>query len=332
MAQHRAAGTPEPRRVHRISGFVGLVLLGAASLLAAVPAFAQTAEIGQVRLGHLSPSTPAVDIYLTAPGAAPSTAPLVSDAGYGAVTPYQGLAAGRWIVEMRLSGDSSDTAAPLTAALEVTPGSAQSLLLFDTGEGGAVQGQLLTDDLSPAAAGSGRVRIIQGAAGIAPVQMQAAGGPRLATGLEYGTVTDYADVAARPWEVAIAYGDQAQQATLDVTDGSVSTVVLTLDPTGTLAITPIVDVAGGLAPTLPGLPQLSGPPVAGPGEEQPPATEEPDTAPLETVPVMPQGGVPAGGGWTADGPDPTPVLVGLGGALLLVFAVSGSPLRRARHH
>lgn len=320
MGQHRTA----LRRARRASGLAGLLLLGLAGLLVGAPAWAQTPETGQVRLGHLSPTTPAVDVYLTPPGEAPSRTPLVKGAGYGAVTGYQQLETGRWTVEMRPAGASADTAAPLSAALDVAPGSAQSLLFFDTGAQGTVQGQLLTDDLTAAPSGSGRVRIIQGAEGSAPVEMQAAGGPRLATDLAYGSVTDYATVGAQAWDVAIASGTETLQATLDVTDGSVSTVVLSRDPAGALTVTPLVDVAGGLAPALPGLPELSGPPVAAPGEAQAPV--EP-----ETGPVLPQGGVPAGGGATAGGPDPAPVLLGLAGALLLVFGVSGSPLRLRRN-
>lgn len=329
MGQHRAAGSPAPDRLHRIGGLLGIALLSAASLLAAVPAMAQPPEFGQVRLGHLSPSTPGVDVYLTAPGETPSQEPLVRDAGYGAVTPYKDLAPGRYTVEMRSAGAAPDSPAPLSAAVEVTPGSAQSLLFFDTGAMGTVQGQLVVDDLSPAESGTGRVRIVQGAQGDAAIDMQAAGGPRLATGLEYGTVTDYASVEARAWDVAIAAGDEQLQATLDVAAGSVSTVVLTRDAAGALAVLPLVDLEGGLlTPAVPGIPELSGPPVAGPNEEVAPEPAAP-AEPAETR--MPQGGVPAGGGATAGSPDPAPVLLAVGGALLLVFSVSGSPLRRARH-
>lgn len=329
MGQHRAAGLP-PGRMHRIGGLLGIALLSAASLLTAVPAMAHAPELGQVRLGHLSPSTPGVDIYLTSPGAVPSREPLVQDAGYGAVTPYQELAPGRYTVEMRSAGAAVDSPAPLSAAVEVTAGSAQSLLFFDTGAMGTVQGQLVVDDLTPAVAGTGRVRVVQGAAGDAAVDMQAAGGPRLAMGLQYGTVTDYASVGARTWDVAIAAGAEQLQTTLDVADGSVSTVVLTRDAAGALAVLPLVDLEGGLlTPVAPGLPGLSGPPVAGPNEEVAPET----AVPAESVePRMPQGGVPAGGGATAGSADPTPILLAIGGALLLVFSASGSPLRRVRQH
>lgn len=324
MGQHHAAGAPLPRRLRRVSALVGLALLSAGSLFAAVPAVAQTADAGQVRLGHLSPSTPAVDIYLTAPGEAPSREPLVAGAGYGAVTPYQPLATGRWTVEMRSAGAAPDSAPPLTSAVDVAPGSAQSLLFFDTGALGSVQGQLLTDDLDPAAAGTGRMRIVQGAGG-EPVDMQAAGGPTLATGLEYGTVTDYASVGARSWDIAIASGSEQQQITVAVAEGSVSTVVLSRDAAGALVVTPLTDVEGAVAPVVPSLPGLDGPPVAGPGEPQAPAeTAPPVEAPAPSEPQMPQGGVPAGAGATAGSVDALPVLLAIGGAVLLVFAVSGS--------
>lgn len=308
MGQHRAA---VPRR--RLSAILGLVLLGGASLLTAVPASAQTPTPGQLRLGHLSPSTPAVDIYLGPPGA---VALLAGDAGYGAVTGYRSLDPGRYDVELRPAGAAADSAPALTSAVDVAPGSVQSLLFFDTGAGGAAQGQLLADDLT-AVPRSGRVRVVQAADGIGPVDVQAAGGPRLATDLAYGTTTDYAVVEARPWDVAIAAGGRTVQAVLDVAAGSVSTVVVTTDPQGALTVTPLVDLPGRAGAGLPGLPELSGPPVAAPGEP--------------AAPPMPQGGVPAGGGATAGGPDPTPVLLGIVGAVLLVFGVSGRPAGRARH-
>lgn len=332
MGQHRAAGAPGGRRVHRASGLVGLALLALAAMTLGSPALAQPAmaqpQVGELRLGHLSPSTPAVDIYLTAPGAEPSRQPLVTGADYGAVTPYQELAPGRYTIEMRATGTPADTPAPLSSAVDIGGGTAQSLLFFDTGAMGTVQGQLVTDDLSAAAPGSGRVRVVQGAAGGVPVDMQAAGGPRLATALAYGTITDYASVEARQWDVAIASGPEQLQATLDVADGSVSTVVLTRDPAGILAVTPLVDVAGSPAAPLSAAPSLEGPPVAGPQEE----TAAPQAAaPEADAPQVPQGGVPAGAGGAAGEADPAPVLLGIGGALLLVFAISGRPLRRSRH-
>lgn len=321
MGQHRAPERSASRRSRRVAGFLGLVLLAAASVFTAGPAAAQSPGVGQVRLGHLSPSTPAVDVYLTADGAPAAREPLLRGAVYGVITPYQDLAPGRYTVDMRTAGSSPDTEPPLSAAVQVTPQSAQSLLFFDTGEGGTVQGHLLTDDRTPAAAGSGRVRVVQGAASAGPVEMQALGGPRLATALAYGTVTDYATVDARSWKVAISARGQRLQTALEVADGSVSTVVLTSAPAGALGAEPLVDVPGAAAGVLPGAPR----PPSGP-----PATAVPDRNPAAAKQATPSGAVPAGAGGTADLADPLPVLLGLAGGLLLVFAITRDPVGRLR--
>lgn len=315
MAQHRVAGRPAPRAPY-LTAFLGVVLLAVSWLLSGPVAMAQSP--GELRLGHLSPRTPAVDIYLTAPGAAPSVTPLARGVGYSAVTGFQSLAPGRYTIDMRVAGADPQSPPAVTAAVDVASGSAQSLLFFDTGAGGTVQGNLLTDDLTPAAAGDGRVRIVQGDAAAGPVDMQALGGPRLATALQYGTATDYATVAARSWDVAVTAGGQRLQVTLPVTSGSVSTVVLTRAANGSLTATPLPDVAGTPAALLPGTRTPTGAPVQGAGEV--------------TAPAKPHGGVGAGGGGAAGDVDPAPLLAALGGLLLVVAAVSRTRTYRSRHH
>ena len=82
-----------PRRL--LAG-TGALLLGTALAAAATPAPASADTVGYVRLAHLSPDTPAVDVYLAAPDAAkPQVFPGV---GYGVVSDYLELppAATRW--------------------------------------------------------------------------------------------------------------------------------------------------------------------------------------------------------------------------------------------
>src|SRR5687767_1945831 len=78
----------------------GLFALAAAAGagIAAPPAAAAT--VGYVRLAHLSPDTPPVDVYLSAvaPGATARKFPAV---GYGVVSAYMALEAGTYAVAMR---------------------------------------------------------------------------------------------------------------------------------------------------------------------------------------------------------------------------------------
>src|ERR1700738_2180691 len=86
-----------------------LMLLAAAALLLGIPAaataFASSATTGTgwIRLAHLSPNTPAVDVYLYSFGN--SNAQIVlHHVAYGTVSPYEAVTPGDYIVAMRGEG------------------------------------------------------------------------------------------------------------------------------------------------------------------------------------------------------------------------------------
>ncbi|OLM33166.1 hypothetical protein Ae717Ps2_4062c [Pseudonocardia sp. Ae717_Ps2] len=288
----------------RAAVLVGTVLLAMAVGLAFAPVAGAAQPPGQLRLGHLSPGTGAVVATISGPEGAGSTEQVVArDAAYGDVTGYLRLVPGRYTVTMRPVGSDPAGPAPLSAGLQIAPGTTQSLFFFDTGSG-QVRGDLVPDDLTAPAAGSGRVRIVQGVRTPTPLQALAVGGPRLATDLAYGAVTDYATVAARTWDVRLSSGAATEAAQLPVGAGSVTTVVVTGGPGGALTAHPITDT--------PGLPVGPAPAAAHGG-----------------VPP-PRGGVPAGAGGTADddGPGVLPLVLCLLAAPVLVYGTS--VLRAAR--
>ncbi|MGH3304468.1 MAG: DUF4397 domain-containing protein, partial [Streptosporangiaceae bacterium] len=89
----------KPGRLIRV---LGAGLTGTLALLALVApsASAQSTSGGFVRLAHLSPNTPAVDVYLYSFG--DSAAQLVlHHVVYGTVSPFEPLAAGEYTVAMR---------------------------------------------------------------------------------------------------------------------------------------------------------------------------------------------------------------------------------------
>lgn len=295
-----------------------------------IPVPQQTEDTGKIRIGHLSPTTPAVDMYLSRPGAV--EVQVARGTGYSAVTPYLERSPGLYTIAARRAGAPADSPPVVTATVEVSPGSAQTAFFFDTGVGGTVQGQVLLDEETPVAPGSGLVRIVQGAGGAGPVDAQAVGGPPLADDLRYGTSTAYAPVPARPWSVEFSAGGFVHAATLEVESGSVTTVVVTRDVAGRLTVTPLQDVDGvplpAVAPLTPALPEVQEQPVPpAPGTAAGDAAAPEGSAAPGSTP-MPRGGVPAGGGWGA-GPDsgPLPVAAAL---LLAVGIVAGGSRLRAR--
>jgi hypothetical protein len=316
-----------------MTGVAGIVLLVAAGALAVAPVAGAQEPTGKVRLGHLSPTTPGVDITLSGPEGPSSVDQRVgSGVGYGAVTDYLNLVPGRYSIAMRPAGSDPKAAAPLSAGLQIAPGSAQSLLFFDSGTGGSVRGELVNDDRAAPGTSDGKVRLVQGAEGMPPVQALAIDGPRLATDLAYGTITDYSTVAAKTWDVRLSAGGTTQAAQLPVGGGSVTTVVVTKDKAGKLAVKPLTDVAGlpiGLGNST-ATPAPSGAPGAVPGA--PPSSKPAvPNGPTRQVPV---GGVPAGGGGTAggnDGPGLLPIVFAVAGAPLLVYTASSlAAVRRRR--
>ena len=61
-----------------------------------------------LRLAHLSPDTPKVDVYV-ASVADPARSFVVPGVGYGAVSPYQPLPAGSYVISMRGAGAPADS-------------------------------------------------------------------------------------------------------------------------------------------------------------------------------------------------------------------------------
>src|SRR4029450_8127107 len=68
-------------------------------VMAGAPA-TTAASTGWGRVAHLSPDTPSVDVYLYSFGD-PDAELTLKHVGYGAVSPYQQVAAGRYTVAMR---------------------------------------------------------------------------------------------------------------------------------------------------------------------------------------------------------------------------------------
>ncbi len=279
-----------------VAGVSSLGLLGV-GFLAAAPASAD-ATTAVVRSAHFSPDTAGVDVYL-APFSGGTTTLWVSDEKYGTISSYRRLAVGAYIVSMRPHDAPASTRPTLTWTLNATAGSAYTAAAI--GQSAKLQAVVLTDTLTPPAAGTGRVRIVQ-AAGTAPsVSVQANGGVVLADRLRFGATSGYQVVPTGLWDVrATADSGTARPVTgsVAVPAGSSSTVVVLDGGSGALRLTSVQDSAS-----------------AG------------------TVPV---GSVDAGGGGTATAftgsSGPGPSWEWLGGLAVLASALLGGFAWRRRRH
>jgi hypothetical protein len=302
------------------AGVAVLVALGAVGVVGAREATADPGT-GMLRLAHLSPNTPAVDMYATGPNL-PLTK-VAGDVAYRAVSPYLTEPAGTYRIQGRPAGAPASSPPLFDVAVDLPAGSAQTATFVDIGPNGATQAQVLDDETAPAATGVGALRVVQAAAEVGPLDVQASdpagqdADVPLARTLFYGSATPYATVAAHPWSVRLTSRNGKQSTVqVPVTSTSVASLVVTRGVDGDLAAQLVPDAAStaGVPSPAPGAPPVAAPPAprtaessaapVAPGSQapQPPSAQtspKTSTPPVPKAPSPPTGGIGAGLGGLA---------------------------------
>lgn len=146
---------PRPTR-HLTALLLMAAMLGSWALPAPAAAAAPaSAPMGYLRLAHLSPDTPSVDVYVSGV-ADPSLSFVLPGVGYGAVSPYKAVPAGSYVVSMRGAGAPADSPPVLSLTVRVDPGSAYTVA--GVGKFADLGLSLIVDDLAmpaPARPGCG---------------------------------------------------------------------------------------------------------------------------------------------------------------------------------
>jgi len=244
---------PLLRRTSRLAVAGAAVGAAALALFAVLPAIAAEetpaqpapgAPTGWLRVGHLAPAVPAVDITLAT--FAGTNREVVKKAAYGAVTGYTTLEPGTYTIAMRPAGAPQETPPVLSQAVDIVAGSATTVLVFATGAGNQPEPRLTVDDLTAPPPGMGRVRLVQGSADLPPVEVTPVGAAPLARDLAYGTTTPYSTVPEGRWTLQLKAGEQITEGVVDVRGGSSSTVVVVAGATGP-ELKPLVDTTGSAA-------------------------------------------------------------------------------------
>jgi len=205
------------------------------------PAASAASNVGWVQLAHLSPNTPAVDVYLYSFGDA--TAQLVlKHVAYGTVSPFEQLASGDYTVAMRLAGAPAKSKPVLSTAVDVQTGHAYTVAGMGPAKG--LRLQIISDRLTTPA-GKSLVRIIQASLQEDSVTVTAAG-KNLASNLKFASVTGYHTVSPGTWTVHAAGGSESATSTITLAAGTIHTLVILDDP-GTLRIDDLLEAAGSQA-------------------------------------------------------------------------------------
>ena len=229
-------------RLTRLLAALCLMLL---PVVAATPATA--AQNGYVRLAHLSPDTPEVDVYFSSFSGRTKVFPGVS---YATVSPYQGVGAGRYAVAMRAPGSPADSEPLLSTTLQVEGG--KSYTVAGVGPRASVELKVLDDDLSRPTTGTARMRVVQASASADTVDVATTTGIAIADDIIFPSTTGYTEVPAQVWtlQATSAQGERAVR-TVDVRAGAIYTVLVLDRQEGSgLRLSVLADAAGaGQVPT-----------------------------------------------------------------------------------
>ncbi len=229
-------------KVKRCIRWAVLLMAAPALLLCLIPkaALASTASSGSgwIRLAHLSPNTPAVDVYLYSFGD-PTAELVLHHVGYGVVSPYESLAAGDYSVAMRAAGAVDTTKPVLSTSLTVAPGGAYTVA--GLGPESGLRLQVLKDQLSTPP-GKTLVRVIQASLQQHVVTVTWNGQPAV-TNLSFGSVSSYQAATPATATLHVSGESETASATITLAAGTVHTLVVLDGPKG-LVVDNFLDAAG----------------------------------------------------------------------------------------
>lgn len=225
------------RRVGAVIAATGLALTAGGTA-----AMADTAGEGWVRLSHLSPDTPEVDVQLTGVDSAEGFE--LEDVAYGDVSDYTRLPAGAYAVAMVPAGAPEGTDPVVSQVVEISGSEAYTVAAVGLNED--LSARLITDDLTAPAEGQARVRLLQASVSSPSVDVATDTGASIAEEAEFGTATDYTEVEAGRWTLEVDGRSTSGTVQVDLAPGSVNTLFV-IDRDGEITIDAVEDSSGAEA-------------------------------------------------------------------------------------
>ena len=188
----------------------GVALLAALAL--AAPALAQGRGEAQVRVAHLSPDAPNVDVYVNGE-------PALTDVPYTTVSSYLSLPAGTQQVTVYATGETSNPV--IDAPVKIAAGGAYTIAAVGLVTDGSITAQVYQDDLRAPSEGNAKLRVIHASPDAGPVDVVPRGGEPLVTDLAFPDDTPYAEVPAGTYTLDVNAAG-TDQTTLTVPDAKLA--------------------------------------------------------------------------------------------------------------
>ena len=198
---------------------------GLAGLLAPAASAATAGSMpgmdGWIRLAHLSPNTPAVDVYLYS-FSNPHAKLVLHHVAYGTVSPYRRVAPGEYTVAMRKPGASPASPPVLSTAVHVVADHAYTVA--GMGPANGIRLQILQDQIMTPK-GKILIRVIQASLHQHLVTVTA-GEQVLAHDLAFGQLTRYRVANPGTWTFRAAGGSERTSRMIKLVPNCIHTIVI----------------------------------------------------------------------------------------------------------
>ena len=214
---------------------IGLAL---GPLAVAAPFASASTAAGWIRLAHLSPNAPSVDVYLYSFGNS-SAQIVLHHVSYGTVSSFEQVAAGDYTVAMRGAGAPASSEPVLSTAVDVVAGHAYTVA--GMGPASGLRLQIIPDRLTTPP-GKAMVRVIQASLN-QPVVGVTVGHTKIARHLKFASVTAYHAVKPGTLSIRVAGSSDRATTTVGLMADALYTLVV-LDAHGQLVIDCLMDAQG----------------------------------------------------------------------------------------
>lgn len=231
---------------------LGLGALASGVAIASVPAASAAmahhhGNDGWIRLAHLSPNTPPVDVYLYSFGNSHAMI-VLKHVAYGTVSPYEKVTAGEYTVAMRGVGASPTSQPVLSASMQVTADGAYTVAGMGPAKG--LRLQVIPDRLTTPP-GRSLVRVIQASLRYQKITVDA-NHRTLAKNIDFAHVTSYVSTPPGSFEVHFAGMGAKGSSDIALAAGSIHTLVVLDAAHSGLQIVNLEDAAGSAVPPVGG--------------------------------------------------------------------------------
>ena len=195
---------------------------------------------GWIRLAHLSPNTPAVDVYLYS-FSNPHAKVILHHVAYGTVASYMRVAPGQYTVAMRAAGSAPGSPPVLSTTVHVKADHAYTVA--GMGPANGIRLQILRDRLETPK-GKILVRVIQASLHQHVVTVTA-GKEVLANNLAFGNLSSYRETNPGTYTFRATGGTEHTSRAIKLVPDCIHTIVI-LDGHRSLKIDDLLDTAGAM--------------------------------------------------------------------------------------